>query len=437
MPRFTTGPPTFSAGPGSPAVSAWYGFVRGSLGTGMAVAARALGALVLSKLLAVYGGAGSLTQLAQFQNLMGLFGALPADGIQVGATTRLAPLRPGAGRYRAWLGAAGGLTLGAVGLGGVVLWLAGGHVWGLGAASAFTLGMAAVASQALLSTALLAAGQRRAYVGQAIALSIGGTAAAGGALLQHWPLPLVLGCYLGGQALVLLPTLAQAWRAGLLRGLRVAWPSRLAVRGLLRFVLMASGPLLFGRAVDYAVRAYLMGHYTPASTDLWQAVGRLSDYYSLVVGAVLSTVFYPRLAALAATPAQARHYLWAVLALLAGGLGVGFGLLFSLRDWLLPLLFAPRVLAARELLAPQLLGDWAKFLVWVFLYQLLARARPLPYLVVQAASAVLYTGLLVGLLPPLGLGGVVWAHAARYGILLVVCGATHLVASRKAQGRLI
>ena len=180
-----------------------------------------------------------------------------------------------------------------------------------------------------------------------------------------------------------------------------------------------------------------MGHYTPASTDLWQAVGRLSDYYSLVVWAVLSTVFHPRLAALAAAPAQARHYLWAVLALLAGGLGVGFGLLFSLRDWLLPLLFAPRVLAARELLAPQLLGDWAKFLVWVFLYQLLARARPLPYLAVQAASAVLYTGLLVGLLPPLGLGGVVWAHAARYGILLVVCGATHLVASRKAQVRLI
>jgi PST family polysaccharide transporter len=198
------------------------------------------------------------------------------------------------------------------------------------------------------------------------------------------------------------------------------------VRGLLRFVLMASGPLLFGRAVDYAVRAYLIGHFAPASTDLWQAVARLSDHYSLVVGAVLSTVFYPRLAALAAVPAQARHYLRAVLALLASGLAIGLGLVFALRNWLLPLLFAPRLLAARELLAPQLLGDWAKFLVWAFLYQLLARARPLPYLAVQAASAVLYTGLLVGLLPHLGLGGVVWAHAGRYGILLLACGVTHL-----------
>jgi PST family polysaccharide transporter len=352
--------------------------------------ARAMGALVLNKLLALYGGAGSLTQLAQFQNLMGLFGALPADGIQVGATTRLAPLLPGARRYRAWLGAAAGLTLGAVGLGGVVL------------------------------------GQRRAYVWQAVALSVAGTAAAGGALLLHQPLPVVLGCYLGGQALVLLPTLVQARRASLLQGLRVGWPSRPAVRGLLRFVLMASGPLVFGRAVDYAVRAHLMAYYPPASTDLWQAVARLSDHYSLVVGAVLSTVFYPQLAALAVVPAQARHYLRVVLALLAAGVGGGLGVVFVLRDWLLPLLFAPRLLAARELLAPQLLGDWAKFLVWVFLYQLLARARPLPYLAVQAASAVLYTALLVGLLPHLGLSGVVWAHAGRYGMLLLVCSFIHL-----------
>ncbi|MFD1872540.1 hypothetical protein [Hymenobacter bucti] len=414
-----------------PAGGIWRSFVRGSLGTGVAVLARAVGALVLNKLLAMYGGAGGLTQLAQFQNLMGLFGALPADGIQIGATTRLAPLRPGAGRYRAWLGAAGALTLGAVGLGGLVLGLAGGRERNLGAVAAFTLGMAAVASQALLSTALLAAGRWRAYVAQAVALSLGGTGAAAGALLLHQPLPLVLGCYLGGQALVLVLTLRQAQRAGLLRGLRWARPSRPALRGLLRFVLMASGPLLFGRAVDYAVRAYLMGHYSPASTDLWQAVARLSDHYSLVVGAVLGTVFYPRLAALAAVPAQARHYLRGVLALLAGGLGAGLGLVFVLRDWLLPLLFAPRLLAARELLAPQLLGDWAKFLVWVFLYQLLARARPLPYLAVQAASAALYTGLLAVLLPRLGLGGVVWAHAARYGVLLVACGAVQLLKGRQ------
>jgi len=409
----------------------WRGFVRGLVGTGAAMLARAAGTLVLNKLIAVYGGPGGLTQLAQFQNLMGLFGALPADGIQVGATARLAPLRPSTARYRAWLGAAGVLTLSLISIAGAVLLVSNGASWGAGPVLLFTLGMAAVAMQALLSTALLAAGQRRAYVAQALVMSMLSTGAAGAALLLHQPLPWVLGGYLAGQALALLPTLGPAHRAGLLRGLGRRGISKVAVRGLLRFVLMALGTLLFGRAVDYAVRNYLIRNFAPASTDLWQAVARLSDNYSLVIGAVLSTVFYPRLAALAATPAQARRYLRAVLGLLAAGLAVGLGLVFGLRDWLLPLLFAPRLLAARELLAPQLLGDWAKFLVWVFIYQLLARARLLPYLAVQAASAALYAALLAGLLPRLGLAGVVWAHAARFSVLLLACGVIHLVYNKK------
>jgi PST family polysaccharide transporter len=369
----------------------------------------------------MYGGVGSLTQFAQFQSLMSLFGSLPSDGVQVGATTRLAPLLPGTPRYSAWLGAAGIVTMGLVAVSGGLLWLLDSAAWSPSSAALFTLGMAAITGQALLSTALLAAGRQSAYVVQVIILSTLGTIAAGGALLLHQPLSQVMGYYLAGQSVAVLPALMQAHRVGLLRSWR-AWPiSRAAVRGLLRFVLMASGTLVFGRVIDYEVRAYLIGHFAPASTDLWQAVDRLSGNYSLVVATVLSTVFYPRLAALAVIPAQARRYLLAVLGLLAVGLAIGLGLIFALRDVLLPLLFAPRLLAARELLAPQLLGDWAKFLSWVFLYQVLARARPLPYLGVQAASAALYAALLAWLLPRLGLSGVVWAHAIRYGLLLGAC----------------
>ncbi|MVN77217.1 hypothetical protein GO988_12855 [Hymenobacter sp. HMF4947] len=406
--------------------SIWQGFVRGSLGTGVAVVARAAGTLVLNKLVAVYGGPGGLTQLAQFQNLMALFGALPADGVQVGATARLAPLRPGSGRYRAWLGAAGVLTAATVAAAGAVLLVTGGAAWPPGRSLVFTLGLLLVAAQALVSAALLAAGRRRAYVAQAVVLSLLGTGAAAGALAAGWALPQVLLAYLAGQVLALPPGVVAARRAGLLRGLRLGPHSPAAIRGLLRFLLMAAGSLLFGRAVDYAVRAVIMAQFAPARTDLWQAVAKLSDNYTLVVGALLSTVFYPRLAALAAAPAQAQGYLRAVLGLLAGGLALGLGVVYALRDTLLPLLFAPRLLAARELLAPQLLGDWAKFLTWVFLYQLLARARPLPYLAVQAASAALYAGLLAGLLPSHGLEGVLLAHAARYGLLLLACGLIHI-----------
>ncbi|MDQ2770325.1 MAG: hypothetical protein M3Y54_07480, partial [Bacteroidota bacterium] len=268
-----------------------------------------------------------------------------------------------------------------------------------------------------------AAGRLRAYVGLTVALAALGTAAVAGTLLAGLPLRVVLLAYLLGQGLTLLPALLLARRAGVLG----PWPgpgrvSRLALRRLSQFLLMAVSTLLFGKAVDFVLRDYLLATYGPARTDLWQVVAKLSDNYTMVFGAVMSSVFYPRLAALAGQPVAARRYLREVLALLAPVLAGGLGLLYLGRDWLLPLLFSPRLLAAREFLAPQLLGDWAKFLSWIFIFQLTARARTGPYIAVQAGSAAVFAALLAGLLPRYGLEGAVLAHAARYGLLLAACG---------------
>ena len=410
-----------------PHLAIWRGFVRGSLGTGVAVVARAAGALVLNKLFATYAPPGGLTLLAQFQNLMALLTTLPNDGVHVGLVKYLAPLRPGSPRYRQWLGAA--VSLNALGLvaGAAVLASRGLPGWGWGSLAAFLLGIALLTGQGLLAAALLAAGRLRAYLGLSVLVAGLGTAAAAGALLARFPLPRVLLAYLLAQGLTLVPALALAARAGVLRHLRLGAPvSGAALRGLSQFLLMAGSTLLFGKAVDYVLRDYLLTTYGPARTDLWQAVAKLSDNYTMVFGAVMSSVFYPRLAALAGQPRAARAYLQGVLGLLAPVLAVGLGLIFACRNWLLPLLFAPQLLGAREFLAPQLVGDWAKLLSWVFIFQLSARARTGPYVAVQAVSAAVFAALLAVLLPYAGLQGAVLAHAARYGLLLLACVALHL-----------
>jgi PST family polysaccharide transporter len=386
----------------------------------VAVLARAAGALVLNKLVAVYAPAGGLTRLAQFQNLMALLTTLPNDGTHVGLVKYLAPLRPGSPRYRLWLGAALLLNAGALLLG--IGWLAtqgelsGTHVL------LFGLGIGLVTGQALLGQALLAAGRLRAFVSLSVLLAGLGTGAVAAMLALGWPLANVLLAYLLAQGATLLPALGLAGRAGLLRHLQpLGRVSRLAVRALSQFLLMAVSTLLFGKAVDYALRAHLLSTYGPAQTDLWQAVAKLSDNYTMVFGAVMSSVFYPRLAALTGRGGAALGYVRNIVGLLAGVLAAGLGLIYWSRNWLLPLLFAPRLLASRELLAPQLLGDWAKFLSWVFLYQLMAQARTGRYVAVQAASVVVFGGLLAVLLPAYGLAGAVWAHAARYGLLLLGC----------------
>jgi len=397
-------------------------FVRGSVGTGAALVARAIGALLVNKVVVLYGGPGSLAQLGRFQSLMGLFGALPANGTQVGLTTALAPLQTGERRYRLWGGAAVWLTAVLVGVAGILLGLFGGAEWPWGRVIVFTLAMLLVSGQALVGAALLVAARRSAYVALAVAISALGLAAVLGLLALGQPLSHVLLGYVVGQGLSFGLALALARRAGLLRGWQPRhWPSRLALRGLLRFVLMAVGTQLFSQAVGYTLRAYLIKHYTPAATDLWQAVDKLSGNYTMAVSVVLSTVFHPRLAALAAWPAEQRRYVSSVAGLLAVGGALGLGLVYIFRIPLLSLLFAPRLVAAAALLAPELLGDWAKFLAWVFQYTLLVRGRPGSYLAVQAGASVLYASLLTALVPRLGLPGVVDAYAISCCLMLLGC----------------
>ncbi|MCC3156877.1 hypothetical protein LJ737_06495 [Hymenobacter sp. 15J16-1T3B] len=400
-------------------------FVRGSLGSGVSVLARAGGALALNKLLAVFGGPGGLTLLAHFQNLMALLTTLPNDGVHVGIVKYLAPRRPGSAGWRLWFGAGAALNAAVLLLGFLALPVLRGPLlaafqptpgWVLG----IVVGITLLTAHAYLAAVLLAAQRLRAYVALTVLLSVLGPLAVAAALALGWPLPRVLLAYLLAQGLTVLPSAWVCARAGLLAPVRLR-PSRPVLLGLGRFLLMALSVLVCSKAVDFAVRDLLIGRFSLGQTGLWQAVAKLSDNYTMVFSAVMGAVFYPRLAALAGQPAARHAYVRGVFGLLAGLLAAGLAALWLLRDWLLPLLFDARFAAARELLAPQLLGDWAKFLSWTLLYLLVADARAGRYVLVQAASAALYAALLALLLPRYGLFGAPLAHALRFALVLLVC----------------
>ncbi|GAA4387666.1 hypothetical protein [Hymenobacter koreensis] len=401
------------------------GVVRGSLGSGVSVLARAGGSLALNKLLAVYGGPGGLTLLAHFQNLMALLTTLPNDGVHVGIVKYLAPRRPGSMAWRVWLGAGALLNAAVLVLGFAALAVL--HVPLLavfqptaGWVAGLILGIALLTGHAYLSAVLLAVQRLRAYVWLTVALSVAGPGAVALALLAGQPVPRVLLAYLLGQGLMLLPTGLICWRSGLLT---LTWrrPSGLALQALGRFLLMALSVLLCSKAVDFVVRDLLIGRFSLVETGLWQAVAKLSDNYTMVFSAVMGAVYYPRLAALAPQPATQRAFVRGVFGLLAVTLALGLGALWLLRDWLLPFLFDARFAAARTLLGPQLMGDWAKLLSWMLLYTLMMQARVGRYVLVQVVSAAVYAGLLVWLLPRYGLMGAPLAHAVRFGLLLLAC----------------
>ncbi|UPL50658.1 hypothetical protein [Hymenobacter sublimis] len=400
-------------------------FLRGSLGSGVAVGARTAGALVLNKLLAVYGGPGGLTLLAHFQNLMALFTTLPNDGVHVGVVKYLAPLRAGSGRYRAWLGAGLVLNVAALAVAALALLLAPGPLVavfgrGLGWVAGLLAGLALLTGHALVVSVLLAAGRLRAYVGLTVLLSLLGPAVVALVLAGGGSIPAALLAYLLAQGATLGPALLVARRAGLLPSLR-GRISRAGLRALGRFLLMALSVLLFSKAVDFSLRQVLIRQFGLGPTDLWQAVAKLSDNYTMVFSALMSSVYYPRLAALSGRPTERRRLVRTVLALLAPGLALGLGALWLLRGGLLAVLFEARFVEANFLLAPQLLSDWLKFLTWVLLFLLTAQARVGQYVAVQAVSALVLAVLLALLLPTYGLLGAPLAQAARYGLLLAWC----------------
>ena len=401
-------------------------FLRNSLSSGMAVGARTAGALLLNKLMAVYGGPGGLTLLAHFQTLLALFTALPAEGVHVGVVKYLAPLWASSGRYQVWLGAGIVLNLGSLLLGFGALLAAPKLLLGAFDVSPvwvalFVAGMILLIAQAFLTAVLLAAGQLQAYVRLTVALSGLGVGAAAVVLISGRGTEQALVAYLLGQGLVALPAFWMAQWHGLLPRLR-GKISRTAVRQLGQFLLMAVSVLLFSYAVNFELRSVLIRRFPIAQVDLWQAVAKLSDNYTMVFSALMSSVYYPRLAALTGRPDILRTYVRTLVLLVAVLAALGLGLVFLLRKWLLILLFDAHFVAARHLLWPQLLGDWAKFLTWMLLFLLMAQARVGRYVAVQAASAAVYAGLLAVLLPRYGLLGATLAHAARFGVLLLGCG---------------
>jgi PST family polysaccharide transporter len=392
----------------------------------MVVVARGAGALLLNKLLAVYGGPGGLTLLAHFQNLLAMLTMLPNDGTHVGVVKYLAPLNPAGNRYRAWLGAAVVLNCGALLLALLALGIAPGPLAGVFHPTAgwflwFGIGLVLLTAYALLNTLLLSASQLRAYVAINVTMSVLAPAAVAAVLLTGGTATTALLGYLFGQGSMLLPALWLGYRAGLLPSLdgRV---SNAALRALSKFLLMAVGLLLFGKAVDFAVRELLVRQYGMGRTDLWQAVVKLSDNYTMVLAATMSSVYYPRLAALATQPVAQRQWVRTVLRLVVPLAGAGLLLLYLLRNWLLPLLFEARFTAASYLLAPQLLADWFRFVAWPLIMLFTAQARVGRFVAYQAVSAGVYALALVVLLPRLGLLGAVWASVVRQGLLLLWCG---------------
>ena len=186
------------------------------------------------------------------------------------------------------------------------------------------------------------------------------------------------------------------------------------------FVLMAFSVLIFGKLTDFIIRDYAIQHFGLHHTGLWQSVVKISDSYMMLFINTVGIVYYPQVSALIFDPDQLRIYLKDVLRIVLVVSIVGLSLIYLFRDPVIIILFDRNFLPAEELMPFQLVGDFFCFLSYLLTYIISAQARTRTFISLQAGSAFIYIGLVFLFSSIYNIEGIPMAHAARYGLLLVI-----------------
>ncbi|WP_150538255.1 lipid III flippase WzxE [Actinobacillus vicugnae] len=168
------------------------------------------------------------------------------------------------------------------------------------------------------------------------------------------------------------------------------------------------------------MRDLLVQYHSLEAVGLWQGVSKISDAYLQFITAAFSVYLLPTFARLNAKAPLQQEVVKAlkfvgVAALLAGVT------IFSLKHWIILLLYSKDFLAMESLFLWQLLGDTCKVLAYVFGYLIVAKAS----LKLYAVAEILQLGLLVGIghlfIPHYGAQGAVQAYFATYLVYLLLC----------------
>lgn len=233
------------------------------------------------------------------------------------------------------------------------------------------------------------------------------------------PLLYALLAFILAQASGLLFSLYYVIRHGYIKLKKASLPPE-GFNRLGEFVLMALSVMIFGKLTDFIIRDYAIQQFGFHLTGLWQSVVKISDSYMMLFINTVGIVYYPQVSALIFDSEQLRIYLKDVLRIVLVVSLVGLSLVYLFRETVLVILFDQDFIPAEELMPFQLIGDFFCFLAYLLTYIISAQARTLTFILLEAASALIYIGLVLLFSSFYGIEGIPMAHAARYGMLLII-----------------
>jgi O-antigen/teichoic acid export membrane protein len=190
------------------------------------------------------------------------------------------------------------------------------------------------------------------------------------------------------------------------------------IKNLSHYSLMALAASVCGPLVYLSVRNTIIHDLGYEKAGYWEAMLRISSYYMLFLSTILIVYFLPKLSK-AETNEETKTifltYFKGIMPLFA----IGLGLLYCLKNWLIPLVLTKEFLPVSDLFLAQLIGDFLKALSLILGYQFFAKKLTKAFIISEVFSLLVLWISSNYLLAVYGIKGVVMAHAVTYGVYLI------------------
>lgn len=395
--------------------------IKTSLLNGIAVIVRMLTLLGLNKILAIYVGPAGYATLGQFQNAVQMITTLASGAINTGVTKYTAEYHEDEAKQQAVWRTAGTIALIGSLLVGVLVglfnrplasWflndeeLGGVFIW-----------FAATLVLFVFNTLLLAILNGKKEIQRYVIANIAGSLFA---LLVTTVMAIQLGMYGALVALAIYQSMAffvTFWVCRRTTWFRLSYMiggiDKQAAKNFVKFTAMALTSAACVPISHILVRNHLGETLGWNAAGYWEAMGRLSAAYLMLVTTTLSVYYLPRLSELDSFVEIKSEILrgYKIIMPTAAVFGI---IIYFLRDLIVRILFTEEFSEMETLFAWQMVGDTLKIGSWILAFLMLGKAMVKAFIVSEIIFSATFYILVVMLVQELQLKGVVVAYAFNY-----------------------
>ncbi len=167
------------------------------------------------------------------------------------------------------------------------------------------------------------------------------------------------------------------------------------------------------------IRSYVINNISLNDAGYWEAMNKLSSVYLGVITSSLAVYFLPKLSELK-TRAGLRKEIFTTYKIILPFLLVILIVIYTLRLFIIKLLFTEDFLPMVDLFKYQLLGDFFKISSWLLAFNMVAKSMTKTFVITEILASGLFITLSLYLVQINGVVGITQAYMINYIIYLVI-----------------